>query len=386
MKIETKKNVYLNTKAIMKVTKRIFSLIFLISNFSLSMACGQKEKEEVEDTEEAPPSGSTNQNSGDVPIPEAPQGILDLFQDSSSISPSSLASASTDCLEIDSQASFSNAVEPWPKELKSFLAAELAKFPQMDLLTGAVAGIFLAKPEMLSAPDSSGLGTVAGIMCNAEGEKRGYVFINYEQYVTVRQTSGQLQSYQNLVGLVDPYVLTEHGDQAIFTLIHEIFHAIDRAYFGETDGDVVGRASVYDLSWNSSGESLDERAEIFGLTSAMSRHICSSRGFNLSPGTPDEMAEAYRKIAEDTNFISPYAQVNSFEDFADTLATWYFRVIYDNGLSRSVYRDDLTNTPLETSQLIYKFDTKKILEDSTRHREKMCKMVDVVFDGIDCAI
>jgi hypothetical protein len=353
----------------------------------MASGCGKKDDDDDEEDSGNAPSGGTTQDGGDADLPDAPQHVLDLFQDTSSIDPAALGNGGTDCLQIDSQATFADAVEPWPAELKAFLASELAKFPEFDLVTGAVAGIFLAKADMLSDPSLPELGGIAGIMCGAAGDTRGYVFINHEEYVTNRLASGALGTYQSLTGAVDPHVVTEHGDQAVYTLIHEIFHAIDHTYYRNTDDAtaLAGRAEVLELAWNDAGDSLDPRADIYALTGTSRRPGCTLRGFSLAPVTPDEHVAAYRQIAEETNFISPYAQSNEGEDFADTLATWYFRVTYDNGLIRSVYREDITATPLSSAELLYKFDTKEILSTSERHRDKMCAMVDLVFAAQDCA-
>jgi len=354
---------------------------------SLFIGCGKKDDDDDDDEEVAnQPAGGATQNSDT--LPDAPQLVLDLFKDDSDIAPAELTGAGTDCLEIDAQATFSDAVEPWPAELKAFLASELAKFPEFDLVTGAVAGIYLAKPEMLTLADAPPGTGVAGIMCGVANDKKGYVFINYQEYVTNRLARGPLQNYQPLTGVVDPHVLTEHGDQAVYTLVHEIFHAFDLAYFSSTNGSsaqVAGRNDVYELAWDDAGESLDPRVEIFARRALATGHVCTGRGFNLSPETADEFADAYRQLAEETNFISPYAQSNYAEDFADTLATWYFKAVYDEGLVRTVYSNDLTTTPVDPAQEIYKFDTKAILKGSAGHRNKMCAMVDLVFADQDCA-
>ena len=361
-----------------------FSIFFAVILFLA--ACGKPKEEKEEDQDAQIPTAVVSQSSGGRPAPATPQVVLDLFKDTSTIVPSLLASGSTDCLGIDNAANFNDVVEPWPPGLKAFLAAEISKFPEFDLVTGSVAGFFLAKSSFLSAPDLPENGTIAGIMCSVGGEQRGYVFLNSKLYVNDRQAKGPLENYQSVKELVSPYVLSEHGDQALYTLVHEIFHAIDQAYFMENQDStkISGRVAVFDMAWQGSGESIDDRADIYARRVSLSGHICSPKFFSLAPENPDELAAEYRKIVENTNFISPYSQSNPFEDFADTLATWYFKNVLDNGLVRTVFSDDLTAVPLANARQLYKFDTKEILRTSARHRSKVCAMVDLVFASQDC--
>lgn len=350
-------------------------LLFL----SIALGCGKKEEEEDTSAEKDPASSETN-------FPDAPENVLNLFLNDLDIAPSVLKSGGADCLEISNAARLSDAIEQWPPGLKAFLASELAKFPEFDLITGSVAGVFLAKESMLSFPELAGETMVAGIMCSIEGQEAGYVFLNSKLYVTDRAEVGPLEEYQDSVALVHQHVLSEHGDQALYTLIHEIFHAIDLAYFTDSENNTMvnGRVDVMTMAWNNAGNSIDQTAEIYARRVVLPSHVCSPRHLNLAPESAEEMAVAYQQIAEETSFISPYAQTNLFEDFAETLASWYFKKTYDNGLVRSVYSEDLTVTPLSSAELLYKFDTKEIMRTSSRHQEKMCAMVALVFEDQQC--
>ena len=371
------------------------SVVLFATILGLATACGEGDTSDTESTDDETSSKQQDQQQqGSVSqpdpsqLPDVSDEILFLFKEDADIDPVDLDGGTTRCLSLGTADTFADAVEPWPTGLRALLASELEKFPEFDLVEGAVEGIYLAKASLLTRPGSTTAGTVGGIMCDTDDDERGYVFINYDLAVTKRKNSGPLHVYQPYSGILGPHEFSSQGDITVYTMIHEIFHAIDLTYFSSDSDEYADRIEIAEMAWSDPVTSIFETVDIFahadGDTHTHTHDCIGSHGMFLVPETPEELEAAYRHLAEETNYITPYSQANHFEDFADTLSNWYFLEIYDEKLVRTVYSSDLLSTLPADADILYTFDTAEILEESTDHREKMCAMVNLVFSDQTC--
>jgi hypothetical protein len=307
--------------------------------------------------------------------------ISELFLDTASFSPEELGTGFSACAQIQSQTTFEGVVLPWPDDLKTFVELHLNQFPDEELLRKSLNGIFLAPGKFLQYEEATG-GTVSGLMCDTD-ERGNFIFLNYEAFYTDRLKLGDVDQWHDIVGVIKKHILTSHGDQLIFTLVHEIFHAIDHARYLNEPSRKEERNSATQLSWDEGQKSKFGDQEIFALRNKGAKLSCI-HGFHLADETPDNLMKSYKRLAEETNFISPYASTNPYEDFADTLATYYFLRNYRDGLIREVYKENLITENSKDRTLLYKFDTSQILKTSQMQRTKMCKLVNLVFTDTQC--
>ena len=194
--------------------------------------------------------------------------------------------------------------------------------------------------------------------------------------------------------------MIESGDNAAITLIHEIFHAIDnKLYQGATSSEQRKlRLQAQNLSWGnnkpiypnySKGLSLTGGGDEKGFVAPTPHFGCrlqkayfvdaDSKSLGLAPTPPQELADELQNLAESTNFIVPYSQVSQAEDFAESLAVYYFGAYKNSWQIRRVYAEDLSKVPIKTANLLYKADTKAILKSVEIQREKICTLAKLVF-------
>jgi hypothetical protein len=220
------------------------------------------------------------------------------------------------------------------------------------------------------------------------------IFLNEDEFVSHPRMRVKVGAWYETENLVHNSVLENHGDQTLFTLIHELFHAIDLVhYIGSTnEANKAGRKVVTDLSWNSLTSPKYARTGVLALTpfaipvvpkpvttDTLREHFV----FSLHDDADDQMAD-YKTLATKTNFLTPYSSANAIEDFADTLATYYFGTRYNSWMLRSVFAADLTVTPVSQAHLLYVFDTRQIVHNSEPHKDKACRMAELVF-GENCS-
>jgi hypothetical protein len=317
-----------------------------------------------------------------------------LFQNDSLETPANLDEGLSTCGKIIALPDFEGVLHQWPSELSRFGTRELERFPDKDLLLKSLNGIFLIDGNLLDFQGAGG--QVAGLMCdNAIGDN--FIFLNYEMFVTERAETGPIGEWQQIKGIINKHIVTSHGDQFVFTLIHEIFHAVDHKSFlydRQESAEAQKRDQIIEETWvNPETSRFEEYDDVIMLTGKNIKLSCgkidrSSKTFGLTESvlsSGDDLAVSYKEFYENTNFISFYASTNSYEDFADTLATWYFARTYNNGLNRVVYKEDLSDGNIEGATKLYEFDTIATLAKSAFHQSKVCALVSLVF-SMNCEI
>lgn len=335
------------------------------------------------------------------PVPTRAE-IMGLFKDKDNFRNEDtlpgLKSGRTSCATIlNREKAMMGSILPWPKDLKDFLADQLEGLPAEGGLSakafGSLAAVYLVKKEILTGSDGS---MAAGLACDLGGSNLGVLFLNEVTFVEERQAKG-LRTFQGFSAVPRPHLLIKTGDNAAITFIHEVFHAVDNKYFRDAANEQVFRArrEVIDLSWKASGESRFTSFEALDLagghTPAARQAVVSPRGcraqfdaLNLVDGgvgqTPEAVRASLSALAETTNFIVPYAQENWSEDFAESLAVYYFGIYQKSWQRREVYLEDLRKTPDPARRTaIYIADTKAILRVQELQRAKMCALVELVF-------
>lgn len=316
----------------------------------------------------------------------------------------SLGGARTNCETVTAKGTdLTDNIIPWPSDLKEFLASEIMDLPVgvRKLAGNSLDGIYLVSEESLKASDGV---IAAGLACDRGDNNKGLIFLNEYSFLTERQTRGSLGSFQSysLIPLSTPNLMIESGDNAAITLIHEIFHAIDNKLYQGTRSSELRklRLQAQNLSW-SNNESLYPNYSRglalalavgeagLGLKASIPHFGCrlqkaylvdsDSKPLGLAPVPPQELADELQNLAESTNFIVPYTQMSQSEDFAESLAVYYFGAYKKSWQVRKVYAEDLSKVPIKTANLLYKADTKAILQSVDIQREKICTLAKLVF-------
>lgn len=374
---------------------RLSRITILLACFVTAAACGQGRSRafqpQSDDAHEAqePMAAKTQMATGDQAVNAS---FVSLFKDEADFAPADLANGFVACAGIESLTTAEGSAIPWPPHMRSYLAGELAKFPDSQLVLSSVSGIYLARAELLTGKERQT--RVGGITCQNRKTAKSVIFLNEDEFVSRPKMRIKVGAWYETENLVHNAVLENHGDQTLYTLIHELFHAIDLVHFisGNDGSKKAGRDRITDLAWTNLTTSKFEPTGILAMTAArpnaalrepitpesLRKHFV----FSLHDA-PEGLAADYTKLATQTNFITPYSSTNAIEDFADTLATYYFGTRYNSWMVRSVFDADLTNTPVSQAGLLYVFDTKQIMHDSEPHKDKACRMAELVF-GENC--
>jgi hypothetical protein len=315
-----------------------------------------------------------------------------LFKDGPDFAIKDLREGHTDCSDIIQRAADRNgnvvpdAFLPWPAELKAFLVAELEQFPARSTIFDSVAGYYLVKGKILY--DGSPNNPTAGLACD-RGDHKGLIFLSERTFVTQRQGAG-LGKWQEIDYTADQFVRVHSGDNAALTLIHESMHAIDTRHFRDGNAGVARRAAM-EQSWVNATTPRSNRIATLALDNGVKARLPNERGRacswaltagrNLSlaagnrPPTAKELADGLRYLAEKTNFIVPYTEANSAEDWAESLTVYYYGTLY-RGLDghgswqRRVVKDG--------KKELYTADTERIAQQP-QHVSKLCGLARLVF-------
>lgn len=307
--------------------------------------------------------------------------VTELFKDEQDFTIAQLESGASNCSDITRHANLKDLLLPWPESLRSFLVAYLDRFPRPGLIEASVAGFYLVKDEALRFP---GGGAAAGLACDRGDDNKGVIFLSATSFVSER--SGQGRSDQSGPGVwhdnavvTDRYILQQTGDNAAITLIHELTHAIDNKLFTHATSETRQlRQAIYAMSWQGFSEPLYQKVSIYSLGS---RH---APALQLdSNKTPEELAGELRYLADKTNFIVPYTMASSAEDFAESIAVYYFGVAFGSWQIRTVYDKDLKKEGLTGANKLYVHDTKKILGSSPEQKKKLCAMAELMFGSCE---
>jgi hypothetical protein len=319
------------------------------------------------------------------------------------------------CKTITSKGSaIAAGILPWPAELKEFLTDlldELPKNPQdpkKDLRVrafGSIDSVFLVSKEVLQADDGT---MAAGLACDLGETNKGVLFLNEFSFVTDR-IAGGLKSRKTYSVIPSPHLVIKSPDNAAVTFIHEVFHALDNKYYKDPQNaqEFDLRKEITGLSWLSNREpryrtveGLDlvgtdeatngpDQSYYRGCRPVNALTLKSAEFFSLVDSSPDDVANRLQTLQSKTNFIVPYTQANPSEDFAESLAVYYFgtyngsgdRGFGQNGWQRrEVYRDDLRKAQPRASRILQVYDTQTILSEYPLQRTKMCKLAALVFN------
>ena len=357
-------------------------------------ACGSGEVVEPQEStlEESPgeASGVDQEVSGD---------LMMRFRDTPDFTLRNLDLGQTNCAGIGDASSFAG-FRQWPDSLKGFLAGELAKFPEQQMLLSSVAGFYLVEEKLLDF----GSGVAVGLTCDDGVTGRIYVFLSYEEFVSRGEQSSATRVWKDYLALIPNYTVAQDGDQAVVTVLHEVFHAIDLRFFILSDekNNQTLRNQILDLAWNDAVSSKYQKLDtVVALQNMVAPPMQTAKKLqdvlkqpHIPPESrkyflqtePDILTNEYKYLAEKTNFITPYAAVNAFEDFADTLTRFYMMKVYSRPLVRSVYSTDISTgmqIPSDSS-LLYRFDSKALFQNSAAHKEKVCLMQQAVFQEWSC--
>lgn len=336
--------------------------------------------------------------------------VSSLFKDTSDFQPADLKSGFIACAALEDLATDNETVIAWQPLMRSYLTAELMKFPNHDLLFSSVSGIYLTSAANLENKNGKRKGRVGGITCQNSASKKSVIFLNEEEFVSVPKMTIKVGSWYETANLVHASVLENHGDQTLYTLIHELFHAIDLVHFVSSSDPQrkLDRQRITNMSWNSLTESKFQNTGVSALTGSsadmdpatlkkyfsFSIHestdlalMITDESGSVQPEKTDEdivteakkQASIYTTLTQKTNFLTPYSSVNAIEDFADTLAAYYFGTRYNSWMVRKIFNRDLSITPLSQAELLYTFDTEVIAQNSPAQKEKACLMARLIF-------
>lgn len=336
--------------------------------------------------------------------------IGNLFKDKSDFTPADLRNGFIACAALEDLAPDLEPAITWSPMMRSYLANELKKFPDHDLLFSSVSGIYLTSAANLEYKKGKRKGRVGGITCQNSASKKSIIFLNNEEFVSQPKMTIKVGSWYETANLVHSSVLENHGDQTLYTLIHELFHAIDLVHFvsGSDPKRKLDRQKITNLSWNSLTDSRFGSGGGMALTGppteispeTLKKHfsfsihestdlaltIAEVANNSKTPPTADEILAAakkqtdyYTNLAMKTNFLTPYSAANAIEDFADTLAAYYFGTRYDSWMVRKVFDHDLSITPISQAALLHTFETSLIVRTSPAQNEKVCLMARLIF-------
>jgi hypothetical protein len=319
------------------------------------------------------------------------------------------------CKTITSKGSaIAAGILPWPAELKEFLTDLLDELPtnSEDPKKGlryrafrSINSVFLVSKEVLQADDGT---MAAGLACDLGETNEGILFLNEFSFVTDRIENG-LKSRKTYSVIPSPHLVIKSPDNAAVTFIHEVFHALDNKFFKDPQNiqEFDLRKEITGLSWLNNREpryrtveGLDlvetddgtngpDQRSYRGCRPVNTLTLKSSEFFGLADSSPEEVANRLQTLQSKTNFIVPYTQANPSEDFAESLAVYYFgkynasgeRGFGQNGWQRrEVYRDDLRKAQPRASRILQVYDTQTILSEYPLQRTKICKLASLVFN------
>jgi hypothetical protein len=278
----------------------------------------------------------------------------------------------------------------------------LVAFPAVDKGVLSVFAIYLVAYEVLSDPGTKA--SAAGLACDRGTDYKGIIFLNVASFVGDRAEDG-IGAWRNLRAVSSRHVLLEAGDNAAVTMIHEVLHAIDNKLLvnGTDEALRTARGAAMEASWKTFLEPKYNRISRYSLaesnTPAASKgtpvdqlrdglkgrgFTCRTRGtgddaMGLTGATPEKLAEELKYLAEQTNFIVPYAMASAAEDFAESLTVYYFGVYQDSWQTRTVYAHDIRAKGPDGGQVLYKHDTAAILRTSKLQSTKACALATLVF-------
>jgi hypothetical protein len=339
--------------------------------------------------------GEINNNSGSAPDATT----LSFFKDRVDFTAAELTDGVSNCSFVTDKASrLSSLIIPWPDDLKEFLARELKnRFPLQASMSDFLAGMYLVKDELFDDATNSGDGGgYAGLTCDRGKDNKGLIFLAEEILVNQRKKGG-LGKWQSMQGVQYDYMLVEVPDQAFFTLVHEIFHAVDMKLFVQTkdtkslqerDESIRLAWAEYDVpKWSRiSMTTLKEVDMLAAYRSARKKYPLACRAKNQLPGlqlkdyTAQEIKTELSHLKNDTNFLVPYAMVNAAEDYAETMAAYVVGSSAKQWDKRIVYSQPIGDT-LSGLTEIYRHDSGDIIKTSSKHRDKMCFFAEMTFGG-----
>lgn len=314
-----------------------------------------------------------------------------------------LRSGATNCRDILASGDIGSRLRPWPNELKTFLIEELRQFKAAPLLAFSLHGIYLVDSEVMTNPET---GTAAGIACDRGKDLKGLVFLNFDSFVRDRGKGPGI--WQDLHVVTNKYVIQDAGDNAAATLIHELIHTIDNKLFvhGDPSSQKL-RSDIFNMAWESFSVPRSRRISIFFLDSttnpieSLSQSVktggwrCRREGFDSRSRVgaqltadsqlvkPEELAGDLQYIAEQTNFLVPYAMATAAEDFAETMTVYHFGLRRDSWQVRTVYDRVVTPRTRDSGMVLYRHDTESLVKNSANHKDKICAMAELLFGRCD---
>lgn len=324
------------------------------------------------------------------------------FKDEVDFTIDDLKSGATNCRDIIDTHDIRANVKPWPADLKSFLIDELRQFPALPLVSLSLHGLYLVDPSIMSSGQT---GAAAGIACDRGSDWKGLVFLNYNSFV--RDRGKGLGKWNNLRIASNKHIIHEAGDNAAATLIHEIIHTIDNKLFihGQPELQRI-RSQIFQMAWNGFTSPRAKPISIFFLTgsqnsefdikTAMTSELSRCRGSSaLNADTevsarddqsipekstaPQTLAKDLKYLAEETNFIVPYALASAAEDFAESLTVYHFGLNRKSWQLRTVYDRPITSSSTNNAEVLYTHDTSEVLENNSAQRDKICAMAQLLF-------
>lgn len=324
------------------------------------------------------------------------------FKDEMDFTIEDLKSGATNCRDILDTKDIRESLIPWPSELKKFLVAELQKFPALPLVSLSLHGLYLVDPKMMGSAQS---GSAAGIACDRGSDWKGLVFLNYNSFV--RDRGQKLGKWNKLRIASNKYIIHDAGDNAAATLIHEIIHAIDNKLFVHGDAQLRAlRSQIFQMSWTDFTSPRANPIDIFFLQDdseialdmklAMKQQRSTCKGSSdlfrsnimqlrtdesvtEEETTPQSLAKDLKYLAQETNFIVPYAMASAAEDFAESLTVYHFGVNRESWQLRTVYDRPVSSWSTNNGEVLYRHDTSEILQNNAAQRDKMCAMAKLLF-------
>ncbi len=363
----------------------------------LTMACNHSELRQRPATGTQFPVDRSHQNQTPLQQTDIPTGVgvpssgqqlstdvHGFFRDQL-LSPESAYRQDMDCFPDENGAPLRYQIAPWPPELKRFLAQELQKFPRLDLLQGKFEGIYLIRTDTFAS----------GFMCTNGSTGQPVIFLDwnvaYENRVALGGRGDAWVPHTSALSADERFVGIDEGDQAIATLFHELFHAIDYANYRTADRDLTPfRLSVLQQSWDAtSGESRFRKTNIVMLTGKATRKtFCrqdprlTATAFSLATSSSQQATAELQFMGTQTNFIIPYAHTNFIEDWAATLEVYYMGTRYGAFTKRLVFAQAI-DPQARLGNPSYIYDTKQVLKTSPQQLSKMCLIANEVL-GENC--
>jgi hypothetical protein len=379
---------------------RFAKILVVTSMVAGLLACGSAENATGRKTPAVADDGGDDSGSTGADKPKD-AALLDYFRDDVDFTAAQLEAGASNCSYLTDKAGrLDELVIPWPDDLKNFMAAQLeANFPLAGKLDTFLHGLYLVKDETFLDESGDDLG-IGGLTCDRGEDNKGLLFLSESVFVTQRLEEG-LGTWQTLQAVQYDYLLLEVPDQAFFTLVHELFHAVDtKMFYRTTDQDALAKREESILlawkdfdtpKWDAITMTTLRGVDVLGEYWAARKKYplaCRAKAARLPLGlqdyTANEIKTELSHLKNDTNFLVPYTMANAAEDFAETLAAyvvgsrtskWDLRVVYDQPITDTL--DGLT--------AIYTHDSGEIIRTSAPHREKMCFFAEMSLDE-DCRV